>query len=214
MSKKLISQGAEAKIYLDADSDSKTITKHRFEKNYRIQEIDKKIRKSRTKSEKKILEKASKITPVPKVIETDKKEFDKISLEFIKGQRLSENLDLFNIKKQKQIINKIADSLARLHDNNIIHGDLTTSNMILSENDTGEKSIYLIDFGLSFISARFEDKAVDLHLFKQALEAKHYKEFSKLYEIFLEQYKKSSKNAEKTLERLRRVESRGRYKKK
>ena len=38
-----------------------------------------------------------------------------------------------------------------------------------------DKKIYLIDFGLSLYSNKPEDKAVDLHLLKQALESKHYR---------------------------------------
>ena len=126
---------------------------------------------------------------------------------FIKGKKLSEHLDRFSLKKQKQICNKIGDSVAKLHNHNIIHGDLTTSNMISVEN-----KIYFIDFGLGFISHRFEDKAVDLHLLKQALEAKHYKNWKVLFDEFIKSYKKENNEAEKVLEQLKKVEKRGRYK--
>ncbi|MEI6850166.1 MAG: serine/threonine protein kinase, partial [archaeon] len=89
---------------------------------------------------------------------------------------------------------------------NIIHGDLTTSNMIYSKNE-----VYFIDFGLGYESSNIEDKATDLHLIKQALEAKHFKYFEKLFNSILKGYK-ISKNYSLVVKRLEAVEKRGRYK--
>jgi Kae1-associated kinase Bud32 len=94
-----------------------------------------------------------------------------------------------------------------MHDKDIIHGDLTTSNMILKE------KVYFIDFGLGFNSTRIEDKAVDLHLLRQAFESKHYKHFEEFFKEVLEGYK-LSKNWKEVLNRLEKVEMRGRYKRK
>lgn len=125
---------------------------------------------------------------------------------FIKGKKLSENLDNFPITKQKEIMKQVGESIAKIHDADIIHGDLTTSNMILSN-----ERVFFIDFGLGYISKKIEDKAVDLHLLKHALEAKHFKNWKILFEKFLEGYKKG-KESKKILERLTAVEKRGRYK--
>ena len=78
--------------------------------------------------------------------------------------------------------------------------------MILKDN-----KVYFIDFGLGFISNKIEDKAVDLHLLKQALQSKHYKIYEKGFNYILEGYRKS-KNFENTIKRLEKVEKRGRYK--
>lgn len=199
--KEIISQGAEAIIYREENK----VIKERIPKGYRIKELDEKIRKSRTKRERKILEKASKIIDVPKVL--NKEDLFKIELEFIDGKKLSETLDSFNEEKQKEIMEKVGEVIAKLHKEDIIHGDLTTSNMILK----GDK-IYTIDFGLSFISKRIEDRAVDLHLIKQALEAKHWRNFENLFNWLVESYKKNYEKAEEVLERLKKVEKRGRYK--
>lgn len=72
-------------------------------------------------------------------------------------------------------------------------------------------TIFFIDFGLGFISNKLEDKAVDLHLLKQALEAKHYKHCKELWNS-IEQGYKTSKDSKAVLERLKAVERRGRYK--
>ena len=203
MKQKIIQQGAEAIILLD----EKGITKRRRRKSYRISEIDDKIRKQRTRSEAKLLNKASKFIPVPDITKVNEKAKE-IIMDFIDGKKLSDYLDNFPLKKQKEICKSIGESVAKLHDSDIIHGDLTTSNMIL-KND----KIYFIDFGLGFISHKFEDKAVDLHLLRQALEAKHFKNWEVLFEEVLKGYSKS-KDSKIVLERLKAVEKRGRYKEK
>ncbi len=206
--KKLIQQGAEGKIFLTLDiSAKKIITKERISKGYRHPQLDEQIRKRRTKSEIKLLIKAlAKNTQVPKVLNANEKgePIDKFSIqiEYLNGDRLSETLNNYNEKKQFEIIQQLGKQTAILHENNIIHGDLTTSNTILKNN-----KLYLIDFGLGFISTKIEDKAVDLHLIKQALEAKHFQNHEKLFKEFLKTYKDNE-----VIKRLEIVEKRGRYK--
>lgn len=194
---KIIQQGAEAIIYLNDNQ----ITKDRIKKSYRLPILDEKLRKQRTKSEAKIIEKLKSVINVPKLISVDA---NKIIMQNIEGKKLSETLD--DLENKNKIAEQIGQEIAKLHDSNIIHGDLTTSNMILSEN-----KVYFIDFGLSFHSQRIEDRAVDLHLIRQALEAKHFKHWKSLFESIIKAY--NSKDREKTLKQLEKVESRGRYKK-
>jgi len=202
MGPKLIAQGAEAKIFLNNKGN---VVKDRIPKSYRLEELDNKIRKSRTKKEVKLLEKASKIIPTPKVINSDE---NTISLEFINGEKLSEHLDNFPLNKQKQISNQIGQNISKLHQENIIHGDLTTSNMILKD-----KEIFFIDFGLGFSNGKIEDKAVDLHLLKQALKAKHFKHWEELFKEIEKGYLSINHiESEKVLQHLKTVEKRGRYK--
>lgn len=196
---RLLSQCAEAKIYKDKN----IILKDRTIKSYRIPFLDNKIRTQRTRSELKILAKASDFIPAPKVLQSDDKTI--IKMEYIEGKKLSENLD--SLKNRKTICTQIGKNLAILHNNNIIHGDLTTSNMILKN-----KEVYFIDFGLSYINEKIEHKAVDLHLLKQAFESKHWKHFDESFKQIIESYKKHAKFADKTLERFKIVELRGRYK--
>jgi len=228
---KLIQQGAEAKIYLDKE----IVSKNRITKTYRHPQLDKKIRTRRTKSEAKLLCKASQFANIPKVLNQDK---FSIKIQHIKGDKLSETLNTYKEKKQFQLMQNLGKQVALLHANNIIHGDLTTSNTILSTSShlaasntkapkaqggasrpldkrakldkLTEGELYIIDFGLGFISARLEDKAVDLHLIKQALEAKHWKNHKTLFQQFLKSYK--FPESKQVLEQLKKVESRGRYK--
>ncbi len=208
MKQKIIQQGAEANIILSQNSKGESfIIKDRIKKNYRIPELDLKIRRRRTKSEAKLLEKASKIinSPAP-FFQPSIPNSSKLKMPFIDGQRLSDHLDSFSLKKQKEICEKIGTSVAKLHKSDIIHGDLTTSNMILKKD-----LLYFIDFGLGFISHKFEDKAVDIHLLKQALEAKHFRNWEKLFGQVIKGYQKYE-NSKIVLERLNAVEKRGRYK--
>jgi len=195
---RIIARGAEANILLSNNQ----VTKDRIPKSYRLPFLDNKLRKSRTKREAKILEKAAKLIPVPKVIKLDL-DSRKIEMEFIDGEKLSESLD--SLSNSIDICKEIGTNIAKLHDAGIIHGDLTTSNMILKD------KLYFIDFGLGFQSDKAEDKAVDLHLIKQALEAKHFENYQKFFDAILEGYK-TSRNYDQVLQRLKKVESRGRYK--
>ena len=200
MKKQIIARGAEAILIKENDF----LIKDRIKKGYRLSCLDEKLRKSRTKSEAKLLEKSSNLIAVPEILESDGKE--KIKMQFIEGKRLSDYLDF--LTNPEKICEEIGKSIAKLHDADIIHGDLTTSNMILSEKDN---KVFFIDFGLSFISKRIEDKAVDIHLLKQALEAKHFSKWKKLFNVILKNY--NPENKAKILQQLKKVESRGRYKK-
>ncbi len=191
---KKLTQGAEATIYLDKDK----IVKKRIPKRYRIKQLDESLRKSRTRREAKFIDKLP--IPGPKLIKTDDKNMI-IEMEFINGPKIRDVLDK-NVKLSKEIGKKVAI----LHNNNMIHSDLTTSNMILN------KEIYFIDFGLSFFSEKVEDKAVDLHLLRQALESKHYKIYEKAFKLVLEGYEEKADNYREIMQRFEKVEERGRYK--
>lgn len=196
---KKIGEGAEAIIYLNKG----IVVKDRIRKNYRLKQIDEKLRKFRTRRETKVLEKLHAIDfPIPKLILSDDKKMI-INMEFLKGKKLRDVLDKKNCIK---LCKELGKKIAILHKNNIIHGDLTTSNMILN------KEIYFIDFGLSFFSDKIEDKAVDLHLLRQALESKHNEIFEDSFNAVLLGYKSPNPDYISILKRLEKVEARGRYK--
>src|SRR3989344_5223378 len=196
---KMIAQGAEAILTKKGNA----IIKNRTKKGYRLPQLDEKLRRQRTRKESKILQKISSIIPVPRVIASSE-QTTTILLEYIQGKKMSEHLD--RLRNGKEICKVIGQHLAKLHDSNIVHGDLTTSNMILAP----DNKLYFIDFGLSFESSRAEDKAVDIHILKEALKAKHYQIAEAYFNAVVEGYT-SSKNASVVLERLKAVEKRGRY---
>ena len=197
---KKIGHGAEALILLDKGK----ILKERISKSYRHSQIDISLRKYRTRREAKILQKLTELGfPSPRLISScDTNMY--IRMEFIKGKKLRDVLDS-NPSGFGNILGKL---IAILHANDIIHGDLTTSNMIV--NDEG---LFFIDFGLSFFSKKIEDMAVDLHLLRQALESKHYKCWKECFDSVLGAYlKELGEKGKKVIVRLSEVEKRGRYK--
>jgi len=192
---KEIGRGAEAIITLE--DNPKRVLKNRISKGYRIKEIDDELRKTRTRKEAKILQKLKGLTP--QLISTDKS--SKIEMEHIEGSLIKDIID------EKPLLGKeIGKQTGIMHDEDIIHGDLTTGNMLLDKNN----NIKFIDFGLSYQSTKDEDKAVDLHLLLEALESKHYKEKEKIWKSFVSGY--NPKNKESILKRLEIVEMRGRNK--
>ncbi|MCL6500678.1 MAG: Kae1-associated serine/threonine protein kinase [Candidatus Pacearchaeota archaeon] len=204
----IIGWGAEALLIRSGE----ILKKRRIKKGYRHNALDVLLRASRTRREARLLEKASGIISVPRIRAIDGMPRERIEpeteieMEFVDGKVLSQWLDEFPLTKALTICKKIGANVAKLHDFDIIHGDLTTSNMILKQ-----EQVYFIDFGLGFHSARAEDKAVDLHLLREALEAKHFKHGHEYFGAVIEGYK-ISKNARKVIERLKKVEHRGRYK--
>ena len=193
----MLSQGAEAKIFAEGDK----ILKDRFSKSYRIPELDKALRQVRTRRESKVLSKLEALKfPAPRLLGSCDKSM-RISMSRLGGEQLKNVLDF-------KLAREVGSKVGFLHKNGIIHSDLTTSNMIL------DKEIKFLDFGLSFFSDKAEDKAVDLHLFEQALESRHSEIFDECKTSFYEGYKESYDESEKVLNRLDIVKKRGRYKRK
>ncbi|MFT4326576.1 MAG: KEOPS complex kinase/ATPase Bud32 [Candidatus Woesearchaeota archaeon] len=199
MENTLIGHGAEATI--THNTSNKSVLKTRNSKSYRNPTLDERLITTRTKREAKILEKVHNLginTP-----EIHRKTKNTLEMEFIDGTKLRDYLTNTNYKT---IAKQLGIMLAILHTHDIIHGDLTTSNFIYA------KKLYIIDFGLSFISSRIEDKAVDLHVLKEALKSYHHEFAEVLFEEILQSYKQANKDSEKVLERLAIVEKRGKNK--
>ncbi len=196
----IIGQGAEAVLRKQEGS----VIKERVKKEYRLHAIDEKLRKARTRREAKILEKLQAINfPAPKIQKMDDKQMQ-LTMEYIEGPQVKEVLHQNPAEFGKEIGRKTGI----LHANGIIHADLTTSNMIQNS------EIHFIDFGLSFISSKAEDKAVDLHLLERALESKHHAVYEQCIPAVLEGYKEGNPGWQEVFERLEKVKSRGRNKKK
>ena len=186
-----IARGAEAVLFLEEDKVRKT----RITKGYRHKNLDLSLRASRTRREAKMLSKAS--VPVPNVYSVDKEKME-IVMEHIEGDKLSTSLEQMDYRS---VMADVGKNVSQLHAGSIIHGDLTTSNMIFAD------KLYLIDFGLAFTSDKAEDKAVDLHLLKQALESKHYTIAEECFSQVLKNYDDKA-----VIARLKKVEARGRNK--
>lgn len=203
---KLIYRGAESLIYLDDYEGEKSIIKERIPKSYRIRQLDDKLRKERTKKEVKLLTEARKIgVSTPRILHVDEKTF-KIVMEKIDGTMVRDFLNSSPDKDVERVCFEIGRLVGKLHQNNIIHGDLTTSNMILKDG-----IVYFIDFSLGDISSRAENKGVDLNLFSEALNSTHFKIYDKCWHNFLEGYKQEYLNAKQIIEKVKEIKKRVRY---
>jgi len=204
----LIHKGAEANLYLEQWHNRIVIRKQRVVKKYRLPELDYRLRYERTRHEAKLLHLAKRAgVPTPLVYFVDIPNTSLI-MQFLNGNKLRDYLmRAKNSKEIEQIFNKVGIFTAKLHKENIIHGDLTTSNMILYSD-----TIFFIDFGLGFISLDIEDKAVDIRMLKTVLNSTHYEIFDITYNSFINGYRSIlGSDADAILTRLEEVERRGRY---
>ncbi len=197
-----LAKGAEAVLYLEDGR----LVKERAVKEYRIRELDDRLRKLRTQREAKLLENAQNAgVAVPKIYKTDMRGY-KIFMEYVKGPSVKEVLEKASDDEAGIIAEKIGSMVARMHDAGIVHNDLTTSNMLLHEG-----LVYFIDFGLGATSSRIEDRAMDLVVLKRSLSVAHTAGFKELWSGILESYKRCAKNVPEVLSRVDMIEKRVRY---
>jgi len=205
----LIKKGAEANLYLEEWYGRKVIIKRRVPKRYRLQVLDERIRSLRTIREPQIIHRAKEAgVPTPTIYLVDVVG-STIVMEFVEGKQVKQVLDELAEEERRSLCQHIGELIGRLHKHRIIHGDLTTSNMIL----TPEGEIVLVDFGLSEISDELEDRGVDLHLMKRALESTHFKHAEECFRAVLEGYAKIMGEclAEEVKAKIWEIERRGRY---
>ncbi|UCC19625.1 MAG: Kae1-associated serine/threonine protein kinase, partial [Promethearchaeota archaeon] len=142
---KIIRKGAEANLYYGHWFEKEVIFKYRIPKKYRIEDLDKKIRTERTLNEARALIRVKNYgINVPQIYEIDSLN-STIVMKYIKGTKLKDILSDLDDTRKWKYLNEIGRMIARLHINMVIHGDITTSNIIV----TPEENIFLIDFGLN-----------------------------------------------------------------
>ena len=182
------------------------VQKRRLKKSYRIKEIDEKLISYRTKEEAKLITEARQYgVSVPIIYDVDLKK-GIITMEYLKGKRIKDILNDLNEAERKELCIKIGKSIARFHNNDIIHGDITTSNMILVD-----EKVHFIDFGLGEKNSEIESKGVDLHVLMEAIESTHSK-YSNCFDYVIEGYKKELKNnANPIIKKIEEIVKRGRY---
>ncbi|MEM0350490.1 MAG: Kae1-associated kinase Bud32 [Archaeoglobaceae archaeon] len=184
-------------IYLGGEAEvriGEVVVKKRKPKRYRIKEIDEILRLRRTRTEAKLISLARRYgVPTPIILDV---EGDTIVMERIYGTPVKECMN-------EEISREIGRLVAKLHSANIIHGDITPMNMILSEG-----KIYFLDFGLAFIDNRVEAKGVDVHVYLESLKA-GFENWESLKKAFIEGYLEIGK--EEVIKRAEEIEERGRY---
>lgn len=203
---KILYQGAEAKIVLSQYLGITVVQKQRLHKRYRIEQIDNQLISYRTKEEAKLMAAARKQgVPVPIIYDVDLQN-GIITMEYLQGRRVKDMFNAIDDQTRVSLCRHIGENIARLHNGNIIHGDITTSNMILSDN-----KIHFIDFGLGEISGEIEAKGVDLHVLMEAMESTH-SQFPDSFSHVIEGYQKEYHGDVNEVERkIDEIVKRGRY---
>lgn len=205
----LIEKGAEASLFLEDWHGRKVVMKKRLPKNYRPPLLDEQIRTYRTIHEPQLMHRAKEAgVPTPTIFMVDARN-STIMMEHIEGTQVKQVLDGFMKEKRLSLCRHVGELIGRLHENGIIHGDLTTSNMIL----TPFEKVFLVDFGLGEYSSELEIRGVDLHLMKRAFQSTHFRFADECFKAVTEGYTNvvGQEAARSVLDKIREIEKRGRY---
>jgi len=201
----VIRRGAEAEIRLGEWMGRKAITKSRVTKGYRHPDLDASLRNSRTRNEARLVQEARRHgVPTPIIYDIDLVNAD-IVMEHIEGPRVKDALNSVVEDEAMGICTEMGRLIAAMHKGGMVHGDLTTSNMILRDG-----SIYIIDFSLGNRNAEVEEMGVDMHLLKEAFQSAH-SDRMPLFDVVMRSYSEHFPDAKKVAQKIREIELRGRY---
>jgi TP53 regulating kinase-like protein len=206
---KLLKKGAEASLFTVDWQGRKAVIKVRIPKRYRPKELDEQIRSYRTSHEPQLMHEAKAAGVATPLIYMVNVPQSTIIMEYIEGKRVKELLNSDEKSVRHAVCVKIGESVAYLHINGLIHGDLTTSNMIVAP----DGRIYFVDFGLGEKNTEIEAQGVDLHLLKRAMQSTHFGFWEECFQAVQCGYTSvvGAEAAEKVYEKIREIERRGRY---
>lgn len=201
----IVRRGAEAEIRRGTWLGRDVIVKSRVPKAYRHADLDRSLRASRTRNETRLIHEARRMgVPTPIIYDIDLLNAE-IVMEEVKGPRVKDELDMGGPEKVRTLCQEIGRLIALLHRGGIVHGDLTTSNMIMSDG-----RMWFIDFSLGARSATVEEKGVDLHLLKEAFQSAH-STLLPSFPLILESYQQHYGGAAEVIRKMKEIEGRGRY---
>ncbi|XP_071556713.1 EKC/KEOPS complex subunit Tp53rkb isoform X1 [Temnothorax nylanderi] len=225
----LIAQGAEARLYKGLYLGKACLMKERFVKNYRHPELDARLTKDRIRAEARAIIRAKSAgiaTPALYLVDLERRS---IYMEYVENATVLKEFIEKNISGNAdadRLVDFIGRGLGtligRLHSRNIIHGDLTTSNILLKndsneppyddQSDAAETQFVMIDFGLARVDSTLEDKAVDLYVLERSLLSAHSEVptlFSRIFHHYQQHYQNKNQ-CEQVLARYKQVQERGR----
>ena len=202
-------RGAEADLSLATIGPWQVVIKRRVKKEYRNPSLDKQIRHDRTVSEASIIHEAKAAgAKVPSIVGIDV-ENNAIAMTRLDGTVARECLDDMGISEARKLLRSMGEQVGLLHAAGIVHGDLTTSNVVVSPSGTP----FIVDFGMSRRSIEPEDRGVDLHLLQRSIAASHSKDSSSMMNAMIRGYEQAAgkKVAASTSGKAREIARRGRY---
>ena len=202
-------RGAEADLLLSSIDQWKLVIKRRAKKKYRHDSLDDSIRRERTFSEADTIHQA-KIAgaKVPSIIGIDL-ETNSILMTHIEGTVLRDDLDAMSPEDAVELFQSLGTQIGLLHSAGIVHGDLTTSNIVVTKSGLP----FIVDFGMSRRSSEPEDRGVDLHLLKRSITASHAKKAPPLIKALGKGYEETvgRKIRQSSWAKAREIARRGRY---
>ncbi len=200
-----LKRGAEAELRRAEFLGREVVEKFRVPKAYRLPAMDEALRRSRIRVEARLMSEARAAgVAVPILYDVNLVE-NKIVMEFIDGPTVKEVLEAGG-SRAHETAKEVGRIAGRLHRAGIIHGDLTTSNMILRD-----RRIVMIDFSLGGNDETAEARGVDLHLLREALTSAH-KGAAAYYRDVLAGYRETfGAGAGDVIRKVKEIESRGRY---
>jgi len=205
----LIKKGAEASIFLADWHERQVVLKKRLPKRYRHPDLDKQIRTYRTIHEPQLINEAKKAgVQTPTIFLVDVRNAI-IVMQFIVGKQVKTILNEAAKTEREEVCVKIGKSIGRLHKHGVIHGDLTTSNMIL----TPKRKIFFVDFGLGEKNPELEAMGVDMHLMRRALQSTHFRFSEECFKAVFQGYSDEvgANVAKNVSEKMVEIRKRGRY---
>jgi N6-L-threonylcarbamoyladenine synthase/protein kinase Bud32 len=188
-------QGAEAIVTLKDG----IAEKRRVSKRYRIPVLDRRLIAERTRAEARLIHTARKVgVPTPVIMDITS---DTIIMEQVNGTLLTLDLSEVNLREAGRMVGK-------LHAAGLMHGDLTTSNLIVRD---GDRRCVMIDFGLAQVTQEIEQRGVDIHVLFQTLESTAPDRSDALKHAFAEGYRGTFSGADEVIAREHDIVMRGRY---
>jgi TP53 regulating kinase-like protein len=208
MANDILALGAESIIFKTQRWNQTFALKWRKAKPYLLEQIDFLLRKTRTNRECKTLTLARELgVRTPAVYSVDLDNYT-ILMDFIEGTQFKILVERLSQKELATLCRRFGQSIAALHQGEVVHGDPTTSNVIVDR----KSRLWLIDFGLSEMNATVEMKGVDLHLIRRALETTHWDKQEIMLDATIEGYIDIlGADAEGSLLRMKEIRERGRY---
>ena len=201
-------RGAEADLFVSQLPPWKVVVKRRVKKPYRNEQLDAGIRKERTVKESSVIHE-SKIAGArtPSILGLDL-EHSSIIMTFLEGSLARNVVDKMSGAERRSLLEDLGRQVGYLHSAGIVHGDLTTSNIILSS----DSRPFLIDFGMGGRSLEPEDFGTDLHLLQRSLTATHTLDPAGSLRRVAKGYREVvGKDAEPNLRKAIEISRRGRY---